>query len=360
MSSSTSKSDHDSYNMQAIQLQAKGGPAVFVTNQPLPILPPDCLLIKTIAVGLNPHELLDIDLPWSIGDAGDLLGCDYAGIVEEVGSEVKKNFKKGDRLCGCTRPNPLQPDWGTFAEYIVVVGDVQLHIPDDMSFEDAASLGVSVLTAGAILYDTLDLKLPPAGDEGRRQVLIYGGSTSTGRMMIQFAKLSNFEIITTSSPSNFTFLKSLGADHVFDYTSPSSPASILALKNSTLTLCIDCFSQQSSYDFCAPILAQGATYVSIAPTIKVDREDLVFKFCMGVLYFNKPFAIQGQRMEATREMFESAVRFAEYAEEVLGKGKVRCHPSEVRGGGLEAVLEGIQEMREGKVGGKKLVYPLKI
>jgi NADPH:quinone reductase-like Zn-dependent oxidoreductase len=137
--------------MQAVQLQTKGERAIFVDNRPIPALPKDCLLVKTIAVGLNPHELLDIDLPWAVSDPGDLLGWDYAGIVEEVGSEVTRNFKKGDRVCGCTRPNPLQPDWGTFAEYIIVVADVQLHIPDAMSFEDAASLGVTVLITGALV-----------------------------------------------------------------------------------------------------------------------------------------------------------------------------------------------------------------
>ncbi len=137
--------------MQAIQLEAKGGPAVFVTDRPIPKLPANCLLVRTVAVGLNPHEILDIDPPWCISDPGNLLGCDYAGVVEGVGTDVTRKFKKGDRVCGCTRPNPLQPDWGTFAEYIVVVADVQLHIPDEMTFEDAASLGVSVLTAGAVL-----------------------------------------------------------------------------------------------------------------------------------------------------------------------------------------------------------------
>jgi NADPH:quinone reductase-like Zn-dependent oxidoreductase len=137
--------------MKAIQLQTKGESAIFVENRPVPALPKDCLLVKTIAVGLNPHELLDIDPPRSLSDAGDLLGCDYAGIVEDVGSEVKRNFKKGDRVCGCTRPNPLQPDWGTFADYIIVVADVQLHMPDEMSFEDAASLEVTVLTTGALV-----------------------------------------------------------------------------------------------------------------------------------------------------------------------------------------------------------------
>jgi NADPH:quinone reductase-like Zn-dependent oxidoreductase len=137
--------------MQAIQLETKGERAIFVDNHPIPTLPNNCLLVKTVAVGLNPHDLMDIYPPWNFSDPGDLLGCDYAGIVEEVGSEVKRDFKKGDRICGCTRPNPLQPDWGTFAEYIIVVADVQLHIPDEMSFEDAASLGVTVLTTGAVV-----------------------------------------------------------------------------------------------------------------------------------------------------------------------------------------------------------------
>jgi NADPH:quinone reductase-like Zn-dependent oxidoreductase len=137
--------------MQAIQLDVKGERAIFVNNRPIPVIPKDCLLVKTIAVGLNPHDLMDIYPPWSFSDPGDLLGCDYAGIVEEVGSEVERNFKKGDRVCGCTRPSTLQPNWGTFAEYIIVVADVQLHIPEDMSFEDAASLGVTVLTTGALV-----------------------------------------------------------------------------------------------------------------------------------------------------------------------------------------------------------------
>ncbi|KAK2739934.1 hypothetical protein FQN55_009108 [Onygenales sp. PD_40] len=334
--------------MQAIQLKAKGGPAVHVSDRPIPTLPPKCLLVKTVAVGLNPHELLDIDLPWQISDPGDLLGCDYAGIVEEVGSDVKRNFKKGDRVCGCTRPNPLQPDWGAFAEYIVVVADVQLHIPESMGFEDAASLGVSVLTAGAIL-------MPPAGDEERRQILVYGGSTSTGRMVMQFAKLSNFEIITTCSPANFALVKTLGADHVFDYNDPTSPSAIRTLAGGSLSLCIDCFSQQTSYQFCSSVLKQGATHVTISP-VQNDRADLDFKFCMGVLYFNAPFALQEQTLEAPQEAFESAVEFAATAERLLAEGAIKPHHKEVCGGGLVGVLEGIQRLRDGEVRGKKLVY----
>ncbi|KAE9382259.1 oxidoreductase [Stipitochalara longipes BDJ] len=340
--------------MQAIQVQTKGENAVFVNNRPTPAVPRDCLLVKTVAVGLNPHELLDIYPPWSISDPGDLLGCDYAGIVEEIGSEVTRNFKKGDRVCGCTRPNPLQPDWGAFAEYIIVVADVQVCIPDWMSFEDAASLGVTVLTTGALL-DSMDLQF--SDNESRRQILIYGGSTSMGRMMLQFAKMSDFEIITTCSPDNFELVKFLGADHSFDYNDSSAPSKIQALTKDSLTLCVDCFSEQSSYDFCSKTLPTGASYRCIGP-VQPDRSDIDFQLVMGVLYFNAPFKIQDQILPAPPELCQSAVAFAKTAEHLLKEGKIKPHPKEIREGGLKGVLDGIQDMREKKVRGKKLVYVL--
>jgi NADPH:quinone reductase-like Zn-dependent oxidoreductase len=49
----------------------------------------------------------------------------------------------------------LQPDWGVFAEYVIVVADVQLYMPDEMSFEDAASLGVTVLTTGVLACSSI-------------------------------------------------------------------------------------------------------------------------------------------------------------------------------------------------------------
>ncbi|KAF8855245.1 GroES-like protein [Acephala macrosclerotiorum] len=327
--------------MQAIQL-TKGGPAIHISNRPLPTLPPNCLLEKTIAVGLNPHELLNIYPPWSISLPGNLLGCDYASTVVEVGSEVKRPFKKGDRVCGCTRPNPLQPDWGTFAEFIVVAGDVQLRIPEGIGFEDAASLGVTVLTSGAVLCHTLGFPMPPECDVLRRQILVYGGSMPTGRMILEFAKMSNFEIITTCSPNNFEMVKHLGADYVFDYNDPNAASAIKTLTKDNLSLCIDCFSEQSSYDICSQILNRGATYACLRLMDSV-RPDLDFKFCMG---------------DAPPGAFESAVRFAEVAERLLADGEIKPHPKVVRTDGLAGVLDGIQQLKEGKVHGVKFVYTL--
>jgi NADPH:quinone reductase-like Zn-dependent oxidoreductase len=168
---------------------------------------------------------------------------------------------------------------------------------------------------------------------------------------------SNFEIITTCSSNNFDIVKSLGADHVFDYTDANAAAEIAALTKDALPLCIDCFSEQSSYDFCSKTLSEGATYLCIGP-VQPDRLDIDFKMCMGVLYFNEPFKFHEQIIPSPPELFESAVKFAKVAEQLLDEGKIRLHPKEVKKDGLKGVLEGLQEMREKKVHGKKLVYVL--
>jgi NADPH:quinone reductase-like Zn-dependent oxidoreductase len=152
-------------------------------------------------------------------------------------------------------------------------------------------------------------------------------------------------------------VKSLGAGHVLNYSDPVAPSAIRALTKDSLSLCIDYFSEQTSYEFCSQTLSKGATYVCIGP-VQPDRSDIEFKLCMGVLYFNAPFKFQGQVMESPVEKFESAVRFAEVAERLLTEGKIKPHPKDVRENGLKGVLDGIQDLGEKKVRGKKLVYLL--
>ncbi len=80
-----------------------------------------------------------------------------------------------------------------------------------MSFEEAATLGVGITTVGQGLYQSLGLPLPGQGKGDGKVLLIYGGSTATGALAIQFAKLSGLTVVTTCSPRNFDYVKKLGA-----------------------------------------------------------------------------------------------------------------------------------------------------
>jgi NADPH:quinone reductase-like Zn-dependent oxidoreductase len=64
---------------------------------PIPRLQDDYILVRTVAIALNPTDWTTLD---AAGDNGTLVGCDYAGVVEEVGKAVKRDFKKGDRIAG--------------------------------------------------------------------------------------------------------------------------------------------------------------------------------------------------------------------------------------------------------------------
>lgn len=124
--------------------------------------------------------------------AGATVGCDYAGTIVEVGKSVKKALKEGDRIAGMTHGvNAIQPEDGAFGEYLVAKDGIQIKIPDNLSDEEAATLGVGISTIGQGLYQSLGLPLPGSQGEGKEKeaVLIYGGSTSTGLFALQWAKL---------------------------------------------------------------------------------------------------------------------------------------------------------------------------
>ena len=131
------------------------------------------------------------------------LGVDYAGTVEAVGSNVKR-FKPGDEVFGGRS--------GAFAEYVSVLEDRAVVLkPANLTFEQAASVPVAAVTA-----------LQGLRDKGRIQpgqtVLINGASGGVGTFAVQIAKSFGADVTGVSSTRNLDLVRSIGADHVIDYT----------------------------------------------------------------------------------------------------------------------------------------------
>jgi NADPH:quinone reductase-like Zn-dependent oxidoreductase len=176
---------HTPTNMNAIKIHGPGKASV-VTDTVTPKPSSSDLLVKVVAVALNPTD-------WKHIDAGppSTAGCDFAGVVVELGSAVTRAFKVGDRVWGSVHGNNrLEPDNGAFAEYLVADSTLVMKIPADASFEEAATGGVAVTTVGQGLYQQWDeMPRPDKPTEKKTPLLIWGGSSSTGALGIQFAKL---------------------------------------------------------------------------------------------------------------------------------------------------------------------------
>lgn len=240
----------------------KGPGEVYVAEVPAPKLRADYILVKTKAVALNPTDWKHIDF---LAEPGARVGCDYAGIVEDVGSAVAKEFKKGDRVCGfCHGSNAVNHDGGAFQKIITAKGDIQIKIPDILSFEEASTLGVGITTVGQGLYQSLQLPEPDRPSSTKVPLLIYGGSTATGALAIQYAKLSGLEAIVTCSTRNFEYVRSLGADAVFDYRLSSCAKDIQAYSKDNLKHVFDCISDDDSTKICIEAMSSsGGVYSSL-------------------------------------------------------------------------------------------------
>ncbi|RAK98093.1 zinc-binding alcohol dehydrogenase family protein [Aspergillus ibericus CBS 121593] len=325
-----------------------------VTDRPIPTLRDDYLLIKVVSVALNPTDWKHIAF---LAPPGALVGCDYAGIVEEVGPAVKKSFKKGDRVCGFVHgANAVQHEDGTFAEYIVAKGDIQMHIPENLSFQEAATLGVGITTVGQALYQSLKLALPTEPATNGGEILIYGGSTATGALAIQFAKLSGYTVLTTCSPRNFDLVKSLGADVVFDYNAPNSAAEIRKYTGDKLKLVLDTISTEDSAKYCdEAISTEGGEYSALL-AVGIERANVNDRWTLAYTAIGEDFMFGPELWPAKPEDKEFQETFWGIAEKLLAEGKVKVHRPSVRPDGLKGVLEGLELLKADKVSGEKLVY----
>jgi NADPH:quinone reductase-like Zn-dependent oxidoreductase len=129
-------------------------------------------------------------------------GTDLAGTIEAIGKDVT-GLRAGDEVFG----------WGpgAFAEYVAVSRDHVLPKPSNLSFEESAAIGVSATTALQLLRD--DGKVQPG-----QKVLINGASGGVGTFAVQIAKALGAEVTGVTSTTNVELVRSIGADHVIDYT----------------------------------------------------------------------------------------------------------------------------------------------
>jgi NADPH:quinone reductase len=195
--------------MKAVLMTAAGNPEVLQLQEvPKPSPQPTEILVKLKAAGINP---LDTKLRKRGTFYPDrmpaIIGCDGAGIIEAIGTEVTK-FRVGDEVYFCN--GGLGGHQGNYAEYTTIDEKFAAKKPTSVSFAEAAAAPLVLITAWEALYDRGRLE---PGDK----VLIHAGAGGVGHVAIQLAKLKGAMVTTTvRSRDKTSFVRELGADEVIN------------------------------------------------------------------------------------------------------------------------------------------------
>lgn len=199
--------------MRAIQYHEFGGPSVLQVAEIERLVPgADEVSLETRAIGVNPCDALRREGLWD-DELPLIAGSDVAGVVVDVGDRVTR-FDVGDRVFG-TIPHlnvsgTRGDRQGTYAEYVVARQDRLATLPDGVSYEVGAGVGLVGITAWRALVHFGDLT---PGET----CLIHGGSGGVGHVAVQLASSLGATVVATASVDNADAVRVFGADYVFEY-----------------------------------------------------------------------------------------------------------------------------------------------
>jgi NADPH:quinone reductase len=292
--------------MRAIQVSKTGGPEVLeLVDLPVPEPKAGEVLVRIHAAGVNFIDTYlregryPAQLPF-------IPGQEAAGVVEKVGEGVS-GFNAGSRVAwNGTR--------GTYAEYACAPAKDLLHIPDGLSFEDAAALLVQGLTAHYLSHDTYSI-------QPGETVLVHAGAGGTGLLLTQMAKMRGARVLTTVSTEEKAALsREAGADEVVVYTQASF---VDAAKKVTggvgLPVVYDSVGKTTFEDSLKSLRPRGLMVLFGGSSGAVPPFDLIRLSTMGSLYVTRPTL--KDYVESREELERRAADVFGWATE--GKLKVR-------------------------------------
>lgn len=358
-------------------------------DSPLRPLDPDMVLVKTVAVSVNPCDVKSA-LRWPV--RGTTSGAEFAGYVVALGSSAQQLFRLQDRVCGVVHGSyPNEPDIGAFGEYVTACEHALIKIPNDMPWENAAAIALSGLTSAVALFHSMGIPATPQEPATTPfWVLVWGGATACGTMAIQLLKLyeqthpnchlrtksrlailvadrtyhrSGIRVIATSSPKNFNLLRRYGADHVVDYNSPSCATEIREHTSNRLKYVLDTIAEARTITLCYRSIGRlGGTYLGLEQIPQeliesLNRKTVTASWLNGFVFFGRPvYLSDGYGSPAHPEYIKVVGYWSKSIERLLFQGKLMSHPPRIEPGGLEGVIKGLELKRQKAISGQKLVY----
>jgi len=309
---------------------------------------PGEILVKVHAAALNPVD-------WKIRKYGifiehfpAILGSDVAGEVTQLGEGVS-GFNIGDRVVFQGQYSNTKAG---FQQYSVVDADITAKIPSNSSYDEAATIPVAISTAWIGLYHALPngfgLDAPISTAAGKYKdtpLVVLGGATSVGQVVLQLAKYSGFSpIITTASLKNADSLRAFGATHVFDRSLSDSVlvGEIAKVVNGkSVKFVYDTVSEKSTQQTALALLHDGGHLALLLPAAVEASKDTVI------------IQVYGGYKADTANLLSTLYHDNVYT--LLERGIIKPNQVEVVPNGLAGISAGLKRLEDGQISRSKLV-----
>lgn len=290
-----------------------------------------------------------------------------AGVVEKVGPSVR-NLKPGDRVWTSTYYRDVRA--GCFQKFVVVPQHTVVHIPRNLGFESAACLGVGALTATMTLRKWLDVTSTPllnssspspskeAEDPPEEEwLLIWGGATITGQFITQIASQSGLKVITVTSSHTKPLSLRLGATHVVDRDNKTNAEIVAEIKSIITPSKSTSTPHRRRRCITRAIDLVGPTTASLTLECLATHRPVTFApLAMISPKTPIPENVTIPAVEMKQFVLDKSSR--EYAVEInrlVESGGLKLPELLVLSGGLRDVVRGLEMVKKGDMGGRKVV-----
>jgi NADPH:quinone reductase-like Zn-dependent oxidoreductase len=305
----------------------------------------DEALVKVHAASLNAADLEILRGKWSARFHGlskprhKILGSDIAGRIETVGRNVKQ-FRPGDEIWG-DLSFPL--GYGAFAEFVCVPENALRRKPASMTFEEAAAVpsagGVALQNLRGLGSASPSILLSDKGEiQPGQKVLINGAGGGVGTFAVQIAKSFGAEVTGVDGPSKLDMLRSIGADHVIDYTQED-----FTKNGPGYDLILDVVASRSIFDYKRALSPKGV-FVMVGGSLSA----ILQAFSLGPLISMTGSKKMGIVMWKPNNQEDLAI-----LEELFEAGKVK--PVIDRRYPLSEVPQALRYLEEGHAQGKVVI-----
>lgn len=245
---------------------------------------------------------------------------------------------------------------GSYAEYAVAWDHTTFHLPESLSYEEAATLPLAALTAAVGLYEKRNLALPEpwAPAEEEIPLVVYGGASAVGAYAIQLAKKSNIHPIIAVAGKGIPFVEKLldksKGDAVIDYREGDEAVISgirKALNRKKLFHAYDAISEHNSYVNLGRVLESKGRLGLVLPFAKPEDIPEYVQRCQ--------ISVGDVHKDEYKDF--GFVHWQNIARGLV-EGWFKPHPYEVIPGGLDGVQQGLQNLKDGKASAVKYVFKI--